>query len=206
MRGATGVSSNQLIVPVAPGRATVGGATILAAGDDIVAQLDVAGVINLNSATVGVKIGGATSAYLRVYNSTGVDFLECVLTATDAEVRLTGCDALDFIGAVVEYSFDNIVNLKDNRLRRPRIIDFSMILQDIVATATTNIDYELGSYIRLDMNANITLLNLNLPPATGFFGALRLKITQSVGSKTITWPASVKWPGGVAPTLSTSAG
>lgn len=37
--------------------------------------------------------------------------------------------------------------------------------------------------------------------------SLTLVLTQdSTGSRTVTWPASVRWPGGTAPTLSTAAG
>ena len=39
MRGATGVSSNEVIVPAAPGRATAGGADIVVATDDITSQV-----------------------------------------------------------------------------------------------------------------------------------------------------------------------
>lgn len=211
MRGATGVSSNELIVPVAPGRATVGGADVLASGDDIVAELDVAGLIDLDSATVGVKIGGATNAYLRIVDSTDTDILEFVLDGTDAFVNITTCDNLVFAGAVVAYTFDNDIDLagdfllNDNLLDQPVIQDFSMTLQDIVATATTEIDYELGSYIRLDLNVNITLLNLTNPPAAGVFGALRIRITQNAGGETITWPASVIWPSAAELLLSTGA-
>ena len=37
--------------------------------------------------------------------------------------------------------------------------------------------------------------------------SLLLKLTQdSTGGRTVTWPDSVKWPNGTAPTLSTGAG
>ena len=212
MRGATGISSNELVVPAAPGRATVGGTAVLASGDDIVAELDTAGLIDLNSATVGVKIGGATNAYLRVYDSTDTDILEFILDGTDAFVNLTNCDNLAFIGVTDAYTFDNNVDisgvllLNDNVLDQPVIRDFAMTLQDVVATATTSLDYELGSYIRLDLDVNITLLNLNNSPITGNFGAFRLKITQNAGGETIAWPASVQWAGGSALALSTGAG
>jgi hypothetical protein len=41
------------------------------------------------------------------------------------------------------------------------------------------------------------------PPASGDFGAFVLELTDG-GSDTITWPASVDFPGGTAPTLTAS--
>lgn len=211
MRGATGVSSNEVIVPVAPGRATAGGANILVSGDDIVAELDVAGLITLDSATVGVVIEGG--AYLEVQGATPANRLRVNHDDTDLTINVANTTDVLFTGATGEYNFDAQVNivgdllLGDFILDQPEIRDFAMTLQDIVATATTDIDYELGSYIRLDLAVNITLLQLQNPPDAGNFGALRLKITQNAGGELITWPASVKWPlAGNPITLSTGAG
>lgn len=58
--------------------------------------------------------------------------------------------------------------------------------------------------ITLGDNATI---NFGTPPATGWIYTLEFVLTQNVtGGKTVAWPASVKWPGGVAPTLSTAGG
>lgn len=42
-------------------------------------------------------------------------------------------------------------------------------------------------------------------PKNGFRYLIVLK-QDATGSRTVTWPSSVKWPGGTAPTLSTAAG
>jgi len=57
----------------------------------------------------------------------------------------------------------------------------------------------------LTMNASITTLTLSGAPASGTVGTFTLFITQdATGSRTITWPAAVKWANGVAPTLTTT--
>lgn len=69
----------------------------------------------------------------------------------------------------------------------------------VAAAATTSIDLSIGSVVPVTMGASITTLNLNNPSV----GQYILKLTQdATGGRTITWPASVKWPAGTAPTLS----
>lgn len=69
----------------------------------------------------------------------------------------------------------------------------------ITSTATTTIDLSLGAVIPVTMAASITTLTLSNPQIGQYF----LKLTQNAtGGFTVTWPATVKWSGGVAPTLS----
>ena len=59
-----------------------------------------------------------------------------------------------------------------------------------------------GNHQFLTLTGNVTLAFTD-PPASGRF---TLVITQdATGGRTVTWPASVKWPGGAAPTISTGA-
>jgi hypothetical protein len=68
-------------------------------------------------------------------------------------------------------------------------------------TAKT-IDWTLGNKQSITMTGNCTF---TFTAPTGPCD-VRLKITQDgTGGRAITWPTSVKWPGGVAPTLSTTA-
>ncbi|MCC6458002.1 MAG: hypothetical protein IT328_23810 [Caldilineaceae bacterium] len=51
------------------------------------------------------------------------------------------------------------------------------------------------------------ILSFSNPPATGKAGSVTLVLHQDgTGNHTITWPDSVTWAGGTAPTLSTAAG
>jgi hypothetical protein len=52
----------------------------------------------------------------------------------------------------------------------------------------------------LDQACTFTFSN---PPASGDFGCFVLELTNG-GAFIITWPASVDWPGGTAPTLTAS--
>lgn len=70
-----------------------------------------------------------------------------------------------------------------------------------INAATTTIDLTKDIFnITLSINTTITLNSFRV-------GVFVFKITQGTGgSKVITWPASVKWPGNIPPVLSTAAG
>jgi hypothetical protein len=72
------------------------------------------------------------------------------------------------------------------------------------SSASTTIDLANGNVQLLTLAASTTI---SLSGATnGAACSLSLYIQQdSTGSRLITWPASVKWPGAAAPTLSTGA-
>lgn len=68
--------------------------------------------------------------------------------------------------------------------------------------SSLGIDLSQGEIIPITLGANITTLTLTNP----LIGSYILKITQdATGGRTITWPASIKWPGGTAPTLSAAS-
>jgi len=69
----------------------------------------------------------------------------------------------------------------------------------ILSDGTDTVDWTTGNgqYINLGSNAAITLTFTAPPDDT----RLQLHITYGTGANSITWPATVKWPGGTAPTL-----
>ena len=68
------------------------------------------------------------------------------------------------------------------------------------AVPASAVDCRNGSYFTKTVNGNITFSFTNAP--SGFAYAFTLRVTHTSG--TITWPASVKWPGNAAPSLTTS--
>jgi hypothetical protein len=69
--------------------------------------------------------------------------------------------------------------------------------------ATRTIDMEVANFFSATLDQACTFTFSN-PPASGDFGAFVLELTNG-GAFAITWPVSVDWPGGTAPTL-TAAG
>jgi hypothetical protein len=72
-----------------------------------------------------------------------------------------------------------------------------------VLTSSLQINCALGNNFVLSMNASITSLTFSNVPTNNRVYNMTLFIVQDGGTRTITWPAAVKWPGGTAPTLST---
>lgn len=70
----------------------------------------------------------------------------------------------------------------------------------ITAAATTNIDLSTGNLFTVNLSANITTLNLNNPVV----GTYLIKFVQTLGSKTVNFPAGWKWAGTVIPTITST--
>lgn len=69
--------------------------------------------------------------------------------------------------------------------------------------AAATVDFTQGPNQKVVLTANCTL-SLTAP---AYPGAMRLKLVQdATGSRTVTFPAVVKWAGGAAPTLTATAG
>lgn len=90
-------------------------------------------------------------------------------------------------------------------LNEAPFIDFTVQNQlQITIAGTFTIDYRQGQSIHTTLNQNITSVVINNVPASGILAQLEIEITQDASvARTITWPASVQWPGGTAPDLST---
>ena len=71
--------------------------------------------------------------------------------------------------------------------------------------ATPSVSLNGGGSFSLVLSGNTTF-TFSDAPATGSAG-FSLKVTQDGGGSgyTVTWPASVKWPGGTAPELTATA-
>ena len=72
---------------------------------------------------------------------------------------------------------------------------------NIVAGAASSIDCSAGNYFTKTISTTTTFTFDNAP-ASRMVGFV-LELTNG-GSATVSWPASVRWPGGTAPTLTAS--
>jgi hypothetical protein len=70
-----------------------------------------------------------------------------------------------------------------------------------ISSNTLTIDLSTGNYFVVSLNAAITTLTLSNPPASGKVGNAVLVFVADGTVRAITWPAAVKWAGGVAPTM-----
>lgn len=95
--------------------------------------------------------------------------------------------------------------MDDKILQKPVIKDYGETrIAENSGTAYT-IDLTRGNVWEVTLTGNVTFTFSN-PPASGTAGSFTLiKKQDATGSRTVTWPASVDWAGGTAPTLTATA-
>ena len=136
--------------------------------------------------------------------ASAVNYLEIQNAATggDPVLRAVGTDTN--IDLVLGAKGSGSVNLQDTQLRRPELRDYSEEVSALGnVSGTTDLDLEVANNFSATPTATTTFTFSN-PPASGKAGSFTLVLTNA-GAQTVNWPASVDWPGGVAPTL-TAAG
>ena len=111
--------------------------------------------------------------------------------------------ALAVPGLADANSYSNTNNFQDNEVIRPKVKDYSMTVNALgnISGATT-VNLELGNYVTATCTNNVTWTFSN-PAASGSACGFILVLTNG-GAYTQTWPASVDWPFGGAPTLTSS--
>ena len=70
----------------------------------------------------------------------------------------------------------------------------------VITAGALALNCAVGNVFAIALNANITSITFSNVPASGKSISLILSFTADGTARTITWPASVRWPGGTAPT------
>ena len=115
-----------------------------------------------------------------------------------------GLTTVGATGSLTRHGHDGeAVNLQDATVTRPYFLDWAEAVnaRGSISGAQT-IDLELGNVVTATITA-ATTFTISNPPATGRGGGFVLILTNG-GAGAITWPTSVKWAGGTAPTLTAS--
>lgn len=104
-------------------------------------------------------------------------------------------------------SFTGSQNLQDNELIRAKIRDYSeTVSSPTISSGTLALNLETSNIFTVSLNAAITTLTISNPPASGSGGSFTLIFTADGTARAVTWPASIKWAGGTAPTLTSTSG
>lgn len=82
-----------------------------------------------------------------------------------------------------------------------KVIHTGRYSQAITAVSASAIDCSQGNYFTKTASSGLTWTFTNVPASGAYVAVLEL---TNGGTGTQTWPASVKWPSGVAPVLTTS--
>lgn len=137
----------------------------------------------------------------QIYLGSGGDVLFYrVGDSVSSSIGTTGANiVITAVAAPVDFFADSI------DWNETPFIDYTIEHQaEASAAGSMDIDYRLGQSVAFSLTENITTLTFSNVPASGVLAQIELEITQNGASAyTITWPASVNWPGGTAPDLST---
>ena len=144
-----------------------------------------------STGTVALSTGNVATATALATGRTinGVSF------AGTANITVVDSAALPLAGGTLS----GTVNAADQIIQRPVMKDYG---ETKVAMAAHAVDLSLGNVQTYTLSGNQTLTFTN-PPASGTAGSFTLIVTNGA-SATLTWPTSVDWAGGTAPTLTAS--
>lgn len=78
------------------------------------------------------------------------------------------------------------------------------VVTNATATGATTLNLANGNVFNLTLTGNVTFTFSGATNGTACAFSIYIK-QDATGSRTVTWPASAKWAGGSAPTLSTTA-
>ncbi len=145
------------------------------------------------------------------YHKSGdtVDLATFTLTGSVAEfnaalqsnsfVTLTGSESLS------NKTLAGTLSCADQILDRPVLKDYGETINALgdLAGGTDEISLVSGNVVTATVSTSTETFTFANPPASGTAGSFTLFLTNG-GSQTVNWPASVDWPEGSAPSLTTS--
>ena len=132
------------------------------------------------------------------------DFLRISTTSVEgrsASEVLSDIAALPLAGGTMT----GTIACADQLVARPELKDYSETKTALVAAASIAIDIENGNVFTVTPDQNTTFTFTN-PSPTGKSCAFTLIWTQDSSDRTITWPGTVDWAGGSAPSVTSGSG
>ena len=166
---------------------TIGGTALTSTA----AELNILDGVTATASELNI-LDGVTST------ATELNILDGV-TATTAEINYLDITTLGTTEASKVVTSDaNGVTKFDNGIQEE-----STAVTSSSNAATLNL--RDGSVFTHTLSEDVTYTFSN-PAASGYASSFTLKVTQDSSARTITWPGSVDWAGGTAPTLSTGSG
>jgi hypothetical protein len=123
-------------------------------------------------------------------------------TGNGPQIQATGGDSN--IDLLLVPKGTGAVNLADNILLRPLIKDYGEEVNAIgsIGGGTQDIDLEAGNVVTATVDTSETTFTFSNALANDA-SSFTLILTNG-GSQTVNWPATVRWEGGVAPSLTSS--
>ena len=154
--------------------------------------------INIDAGTIdGVTLGTNSAITEAQIDNININGNSIISTNTDGNITLdpNGTGTIELTGPT---------QLSDNFVIRPTLKDYAIegnILGNS-GSGTVTLSFASGNYVSTVIDNDVTFA-FSDPAATGDLCGLVMEVTDG-GNHTVTWPASVDWPGGTAPSLTSS--
>lgn len=99
------------------------------------------------------------------------------------------------------------IDMQDQILTRAAVKDTAEITDTpSISGGALTLDRANGNVFAVTLDQNVTSLTLANPPASGRTGTMFIFFTQDgTGGRTVSWPGSVTWLSGSAPTIASGA-
>ena len=171
---------------------------VVSAGGSFAGGAISSGTINGTDSTTGSSLtvrGGngsaGTGGDLNLNAGTGTSTPGNVLIQTAGGASLPLATRMTFSGNTGEIQFNSAYNES---------------ISGITASSTTTINCSAGNNFDITLSTSISsLLFSNIPAARRMYFCTLILIQDATGSRTIAWPASIRWQAGSAPVLTTTA-
>ena len=169
--------------------------------------------------TLQVQVNTVSAAVSAVLVSVGQRVLKAgdtmtgvlnISTSADAQaVSVAGYATFSSRVSISAGFYTGLQNYQDFTVQRPTFRDYGLV---VVAkgsvSAATSLDLTEGNYFEARAAGSTTFVFVSPPVSVAGVagraaGGFLLEL-QNGGAATVTWPATVDWPGGTAPTLTTS--
>ena len=169
------------------------------------ATTSVLGGVKVDGSSITISSGVISSTYSYTLPAASVSVLGGVRLGTGVNLDANGFLISDV--KLTTNSFTGSQNLQDNELIRAKIRDYSeTVSSPTISSGTLVLNLETSNIFTVALNAAITTLTVSNPPASGSGGSFTLIFTGDGTARAVTWPASIKWAGGTAPTLTSTSG
>jgi hypothetical protein len=199
---------------------STGGTVTLTANNGTADQARSA-ILNVTGALVGdinIIAPAVTKCYVIANNTTGAHNVTINTTVPGVALNIpqgqvlfvygdgTSFHDLTVVASLAGTATGNI-DMNNFQFDRPAIKRYKEVFFDNGTTGgAITADYNNGNCQRFTLNANSTLAVSNFPSAGAFSGSMTIKFIQdATGGRTMTWPASFKFPSGSSNVLSVGA-
>ena len=180
---------------------------------------DLSNTTRIDIASVSVVDLTANALNTRNINITGTNTITsftCVVGVVYF-VRFAASLTLTNSGSIVTQRGTNIITSAGDTciLRSPaansvEILSYTSVVNKsyksapVISAGTLTLDLSLSEMFAVPLTGTISTITLTNIQPTGNLNVIEIEFTADGTARSVTWPAAVKWPGGTAPTLTST--